>query len=475
MNRFTIAMGGALVAGLMSAAPSAVALDSPALSMARQLNEAFIEVADKVSPSVVVIEVTEKPSADDSDEQGSFWGRRRRRGKTQHPRKMEGEGSGVVISEDGYILTNNHVVENAEKIEVRFQDGRLFVAGVKGVDPESDVAVIKIKAKGLTVAKLGDSDATRVGEFVVAIGAPFQLNYSVTVGHISAKGRSFPELGGDQDFIQTDASINPGNSGGPLVNLYGEVIALNAMIEGMHTGIGFAVPINLARRVSEHLIKDGSFARTWIGVEIDELGGNPDYMGLDKKFAPDAADGVVITGIRTDGPAAKSDLQPGDVVVSLDSKPIKTARQLKETISLLKPGHVLALGVVRVNQHLTVKVTTAPFPITGTIAQSAQSPKGDAGPPTFGLSVQAVTRDLADDYGVEPNAGVIVKEVEEDSPAEDRGIRTGDLITRVNGQRITSPKQFLEALRKADAKRGITVNLRSDKSSRFLILKDDDQ
>ncbi len=267
----TTLLSATVAAALLGCAGICAARDTSPLDLARQLNEAFIQVADQASKSVVVIKITGKSTENDGDDSGSFldslppeW-RRYFEGRAGHgrsrPQKVEGEGSGIVVTADGYILTNNHVVENADTIKVRFKDGREFDGEVKGTDPESDVAVVKIKASGLTPAKLGDSDATRVGEFVLAVGAPFTLSYSVTFGHVSAKGRSFEgEMGGayaDQDFIQTDASINPGNSGGPLVNLCGEVIAINTMIEGMNTGIGFAVPINLAKRVMAHLIRRG--------------------------------------------------------------------------------------------------------------------------------------------------------------------------------------------------------------------------
>ena len=261
---------------------------STPLELARQLNQAFIELADKVSPSVVVISVAhrsphfgleeeeETPDLDQFPKEFRKWFERRR----EQPKKKEdeedlnkdkdpvfdGQGSGVVIRKEGYILTNRHVVDGADKIKVRFRDGAEFDAEVRGVDAQSDVAVIQIQPgnKVLVAAKLADSDKTRVGEFAVAIGAPFELDYSVTFGHISAKGRSdiLRDRTADQDFIQTDANINPGNSGGPLVNIDGEVIGINTLIRGMRTGIGFALPSNLAREVSDGIIADGKFARS---------------------------------------------------------------------------------------------------------------------------------------------------------------------------------------------------------------------
>src|SRR5687767_10766791 len=320
------------------------AADSPALELARQLNNAFIEVAEKVSPAVVVIKVSRasRPGMlDDSD--NPFWDlvpkefrkqfeeerERRKRPepdedtKPNRPPVFDGRGSGVIIREDGYILTNFHVVEDAEKIRVRLRDGRTFEGTVRGKDARSDLAVIKIDATNLPAAKLGDSSAVRVGEFAIAIGAPFELDYSVTFGHVSAKGRSrvVPAFGMtsagammDQDFIQTDASINPGNSGGPLVNLYGEVIGINTLIRGLHTGIGFAVPVNLAKDVSDKLISDGKYPRLWLGVSIRGLREDED----DNLKINGVDDGVLVTDIQPDGPASKSDLRRQDVIVAVD-------------------------------------------------------------------------------------------------------------------------------------------------------------
>jgi serine protease Do len=481
--RFKTPLACLLAAAFLGGGRAVMALDSPALTLAHQLNEAFIEVADKVSPSVVVIEVTQEVR--DNDEDGSWWNllppedRPRHRGhkRGSRPHTVEGEGSGVVVSEDGYILTNDHVVDNADKIVVRFKDGRTYEGEIKGTDPQSDIAVVRIKAKGLTPAKLGDSDSTRVGEFVLAIGAPFALSYSVTFGHVSAKGRSFEqETGGyaDQDFIQTDASINPGNSGGPLVNLYGEVVAINTMIEGMNTGIGFAVPINLAKRVKDHLIADGKFTRSWIGIGINELKWYREYGNLDNSLAPDTEDGVVVTGKWANSPAAKSDLRTGDVIVSVDGKTVKTARELKDAIALQPPGHLLVLNVVRGREHLAIKVRTEALPANAGVAQARTQPEVEGLSPALGLTVQTATKDMAEQYGIAPESGVIVTAVERDSPADEKGIRAGDIITEINRQKVTNLKQFLQALKSADGKKGLMLNLTSNGSTRLIILKASD-
>jgi S1-C subfamily serine protease len=390
MMRFALT---ALLAAFVSCGTFA-ATNSPALDLARQINNAFIEVAENVSPSVVVIKVAQRnrPEAlDDMEnpfwdlvpeefrkqfekererrkqekEQGEKGGRGGRRGE-QGP-EFNGQGSGVIIRDDGYILTNFHVVEEAEKIIVRLRDGRKFEGTVRGKDSQSDLAVIKINATNLPAAKLGDSAAVRVGEFAVAIGAPFELDYSVTFGHVSAKGRSrvVPSMGVnsqgammDQDFIQTDASINPGNSGGPLVNLYGEVIGINTLIRGLHTGIGFAVPVNLAKEVSEQLIANGKFSRLWLGIGIRGLREDDDNFEQIKGVD----DGVMVTAIRPEGPASKSDLKTRDVITMVDGKTVATATQLRNEIRGKKAGIAVTLDVVRDGKPMKLKVRPELWP-----------------------------------------------------------------------------------------------------------------
>jgi serine protease Do len=462
-----------LAAAVMASGPRAEARHSPALDLARQLNEAFVEVADQVSPAVVVIDIRQRVKDKQTEDGGSFWDilppelrRHFQNHGGAHPQWLEGEGSGLIISPDGYILTNNHVVEGADDIVVRLKDGRTFAGEVKGADPESDIAVVKIKATGLTPAKLGDSDATRVGEFVLAIGAPFELNDTVTVGHVSAKGRSF-EQDADQDFIQTDAKILPGNSGGPLVNLYGEVIGINTMIEGLDTGIGFAVPINLAKRVKDHLINEGKFTRSWLGIQIHELRNDSDYLSLDGKLAPDAREGVVVEAILPGGPASKSDLRPGDVITAVDGKTVQTTRQLRDEIGEKKPGSATMLAVVRGKEHLTLKATPGLTPAVDELAVKASGE-----PANLGLTVKGLTKELAEQYGVDVVSGVIVTAVDQDSLADARGIRAGDVITEINRQRISTARQFRDAVKSADPKHGLMVYLVSEGASRFVILKD---
>jgi serine protease Do len=457
------------------------------LELARQLNQAFVQVAADVSPAVVVITVTQKASAaprldaggENDDEENPFdrlppefrrWLRPRR---DQAPEKTIGQGSGVIIRADGYILTNRHVVEDAEKIEVRLKDGRTFKAAIRGVDAPADVAVIKIDAQNLPVARLADSDKTRVGEFAIAIGAPFALDYSVTFGHVSAKDRSNisaePGLSmTDQSFIQTDANINPGNSGGPLVNIDGEVIGINTLIRGLHTGIGFAIPSNMAREVADKLITDGKFSRSWLGIKISSLREYPEY----RDFVPGVREGVVVTEIVPDGPAAKSDLHPTDVITAVDGKPVVTSQQLKDEIRSKKAGQNLTLTVFRKGDLVKLQVKPGEWAEGDAALSRNGSSKEDGSTGSLGLTVETLTRELADKFDVGTIDGVMVTSVDENGLAARTGIKPGDVITEINRKSIKNLRQYREAVKNLDTKKGVIINLVSDGAKKFEILKD---
>lgn len=459
--------------------------ESEALGLARQLNQAFIEVADKVSPSVVVVSVAHKADYSDAEMGANpLWEwlppemrkqmeerfRQRRTPRNRGP-VFDGQGSGVVLREDGYILTNGHVVEGAEKIKVRFKDGKEYPAEVRGVDPQSDVAVIRVEASGLPAVKFADSTKVRVGEFAIAIGAPFELDYSVTFGHVSAKGRSavIPDPAMDQDFIQTDANINPGNSGGPLVNIDGEVIGINTLIRGLRTGIGFAIPSNLALEVANQLIEDGKFTRAWLGLEIRALREDLEVQGM----VSGVKDGVVVRGIVKDGPAAKSELRLGDVITAVDGQPVATAQELRAKVRARKIGSKVVLDVVRGNKEVKVNVSPEAWPEE--LAASSRSGKTPTPAQTtdLGITVKPLTRDLAKEMGIEFAEGLVVTAVDPDSAAATKGVQPGDIITEVNQHETTTPRQFREAVSGADTKKGVVVNLVRGGVSRFVILKDD--
>jgi serine protease Do len=471
---------------------------TPALEVARQLNQAFVEVAEKASKSVVVIKVKTKPETgmdwesnpfleqipEDQREQFErfferFRGnpRRQRQQPEENPDEeplYNGRGSGMIMREDGYILTNNHVVDEAEKILVVFRDGREAKAEVRGRDPESDLAVIQITEKlpDLVPAKFADSDKVRVGEFAIAIGAPFELDYSVTFGHVSAKGRHVDDMRSisDQDFIQTDANINVGNSGGPLVNINGEVMGVNSMIRtsmGVAVGIGFAIPSNLALEIGNSLIADGRFARSYIGIVPATLREYRRFRDIDTT----AEDGIVVRTIARNSPASKSDLKPADVITAVDGVQMKTEQQFRSTISRKKAGSEIVLDVVRNTDKLTVKLIPNEKP-------STERPGGNAKPKTkedtssmeLGMTVKPLTKELAKQYGVEMTEGVIITEVEEDSLASKFELKPGDIVTDINHVPVTSLKEFRDEVKKAKGR--VLVSFIRDGTKQFEVLKD---
>lgn len=456
----------------------------PELELARQLNRAFADVAERVSPAVVVINVLQKTRPPDDTEQddGSFdslppgfWRRFHEQFKRDQPETTRGQGSGIILRTNGYILTNRHVVEDAESIEVQLKDGRTFKATVQGVDPQSDLAVVRIAARDLPVCAFGDSAKTRVGEFAIAIGAPFSLDYSVTFGHISAKARSnviesYEGATMDQDFLQTDALINPGNSGGPLVNIEGEVIGVNTLIRGLHTGIGFAIPSNLAREVAEQLIATGKFTRPWLGIGIRALHDLPDLQALLKGLS----EGVVVSQIIPGSPAAKSDLKPTDVITAVDGSKVNTPQELRTVIRAKRIGQPVTLEVVRSGKKMQVSLSPGeakePPTLLARSTETKPAPAADA--PSLGITVQTLSKELAARFGVAESQGVLVASVEKDSAAARKGLKAGDVITSVDQQNVTNPKQFRELVKKTDLKRGVLLNLVSDNTARFEILKE---
>jgi serine protease Do len=473
--------------------------ESGALETARRLNEAFIEVADRVSPTVVVIEVAHRPGYTESESEDPFLEElppEKRRSLEEHSKKKQpgqrprhtgpvydSRGSGVVIREDGWILTNEHVVRGAEMVRVRLKDGTRYSADTRWfTDVQSDIAVVKIPASGLTVAKLADSSKTRVGEFAIAIGAPFDLEYSVTFGHVSAKGRSHviqSWMGSnlmasmDQDFIQTDASVNPGNSGGPLVNIDGEVMAVNTLVEGSNRGIGFAIPINLAKEVADRLIADGKFARAWLGIQIAPLSEDLAF----RDWLEQGKEGVVVRKIIPNGPASRSGLSPADVITAVENVPVSTAQQLRNEIRLRKIGSPVHLDVLRPGrngQHQPLQLTlkTEEWPEETRMAPRPM-PTPELPPSTgLGLTVQTLTPALAEKYGVDrQHVGVVVTTVEPDSPAAQQRIRPGDVVTQLDRRPVTTAKEFQDALKRRTS-RGLLLDLISDGAPEFRILKD---
>jgi serine protease Do len=459
-NRSSAQQQGKQAATIAQVTPPSI----PEARSLQQFSEAFAAVAEHVKPSVVYIrsQRTEAASKQQRVPPGMerFFPRFR-----QQPEIEQGSGSGFVVSADGYILTNNHVVEGAEQVTVRLLDRREFKAKVIGSDPNTDVAVVKIDAKGLPPMALGNSDDARVGEWVLAIGNPLGegLTFTVTSGIVSAKGRALAGLpgrgqGSIQDFIQTDAAINPGNSGGPLVSVRGEVIGINSAIAsetGFYSGYGFAIPINLARTVMNQLIETGTVHRAALGVSIDNVTLNDAaYVGL-----PEIR-GVVVKDIPSDdSPAKAAGIQPGDVIIAVDSKPVERVGQLQQVIGFRKPGDVVKVEVARkggLRKTFDVKLQALNEPQLasadeGDTDNSAAS--GSAVMNRLGISVEPVTADVAQQLQLPTNMrGLLVTDVTPGGPSwetlYDDPQRNGpDIILSVEGKPVKTEADLRNALK----------------------------
>ena len=356
---------------------------------------------------------------------------------------------------------------------MKLKDGREFTAKVVGTDEKTDVAVIKIEAKDLPAVQFGDSDAVKVGEFAFAIGAPFKLDYTFTYGVVSGKGRSklFTQPGYSiSDYIQTDASINPGNSGGPLCDIDGRVIGMNTLINGLNRGLGFAIPINMAKEIGTELIAGRKIVRAWLGIEIRSLEDDPSvkdlFKGIDR--------GVVVRTIVADAPAQKSDLRPFDLITEVDGKTVATDSELQHEILKKKVGQKVDLTVWRKGQTQKVAVTTGELPNEVTRASNEllrQAPPKPEDVGKFGLQVQEITKEMAERLHLTSIPGVIVTSVDDNSIASQQQIERGDIITEVDGKPVNDVKSFREALSKSDPKRGVLLYLDRKGNKTFAVLK----
>ena len=476
---------GIFTQSVVAVAAGAVLIGSPVISFAQtkemkaqfqELSQAFRDIAKEVGPAVVYIstEQTIKGTngGSNSPEQfREFFGdefMRRFFGEIPQEReyKQNGLGSGFITSQDGYILTNNHVVANADKIKVTLSDKRDFTAEVVGTDPKTDVAVIKIKADNLPVAPLGDSNTLEVGDWVVAIGTPFGLSQTMTAGIISAEGRSNIGINDYEDFIQTDAAINPGNSGGPLVNVNGEVIGINTAIfsrSGGYQGIGFAIPINMAKSVQESLITKGKVIRGWLGVMIQ-----PVLPEIIKQFGlPDGTTGTLVGDVLKGGPAEASGLQRGDEIVEFDGKPIDSPTALRNMVADTEVGKKVDVILFRDGKKKTAQVKIGEQPNNEEQA-SAAAPTETA--EKFGLSVQELTPEIAQQLGYEGDKGVIVSNVESGSPADDSGLRRGDLIKEINKKNIESLADYNKAMKSVGEEKSFLTLIRRGENTSYVVV-----
>ena len=383
--------------------------------------------------------------------------------------KQQSLGSGFIVDKEGYILTNDHVVDGADDIRVTLLDGRSYDAEVKGRDPKTDIALIKIKPEnGLPVATLGDSDALLVGEWVIAIGNPFGFGHTVTAGVVSAKDRTIG-AGPYDAFIQTDASINPGNSGGPLFNARGEVVGINSAIISSGQGIGFAIPINMAKSIMEQLRDKGSVTRGWLGVQIQPL--TPE---LRESLNLSAAGGALVAGVVKGDPAEKAGVKAGDVVVEFDGRPVRSDRDLVSIVGNTPVGRKVSVKLVRDGKNLTleVKVAKRSDEKDEVAAEDEDGPSlKETGKARIGVQVQDVTKDLAERLGLDDAAGALVTEVGDGTPAARAGIERGDVILEVNRKPVESAAAFTKAVRASEPGRSVLLLVRSGRGTRFVAIK----
>ncbi|MGQ9705438.1 MAG: DegQ family serine endoprotease [bacterium] len=381
--------------------------------------------------------------------------------------KSYGEGSGVIVSSDGYILTNNHVIENSEKIKIQLHDGREFDAKIVGSDPMTDIAVLKIDGKDLPIAKLGDSDKVKVGQIVIAIGHPLRQSHTVTAGIISAVGRSNVSLADYEDFLQTDAAINPGNSGGPLVNLKGEVIGINTAIAsytGGYMGIGFAIPINMAKEIMEQLKENGKVVRGWLGIYIQPL-----TAEIAKEFNIPRDKGVLVADVVSGGPADKAGLKRGDCIVKYNGESVEDVNKLRMVVSKTKPGTNAEVEIYRGSKliKLTVKIGELPAEKTGIMKGKEEEETTQK----IGIRVQELTPDIARELGYKGEEGVLITDVEYGSPAYEAGLSQGDIIIEVDKQKVRNISEFKIAIENAKKKNSILFYVWSKEASHYVVVK----
>jgi len=453
----------------------AAAQDSNSINALRQMGKAFAEIAEKTSSAVVGLEsektVTSGHQRDrpfsnpfEDDFFDHFFRRNFPRRQSPQPRTRQmAQGSGFIISSDGYILTNNHLVEQAEKVTIKLSDGREFKdAEIIGTDPESDVAVVKIDADNLPFLELADSDTLEVGEWVLAIGNPFGLSHTVTAGIVSAIGRKLG-LNEYEDFIQTDAAINPGNSGGPLVNLDGKAVGISTAIishSGGNLGIGMAIPINMAKSAYEQLVEGGTVVRGALGVYIMEL-----TAELAESLGLEDVKGVVISDVIKDSAAEKAGMKRYDVVIEFDGEKVKKVNELRNRIAMLRPGTKVKLAVMRDGNRKTLTAKLGERETEGLTAAGRSEVLEK-----LGFAVENLTYDLSRRFGYEGLAGVVVTEVEPGSPAAQAGIKSGVLIQEVNRKQVLNIKEFNEAIEAAGQQESLLLLVSNGRYSQLILL-----
>lgn len=437
-----------------------------AIASLQQTGKAFAGVAKDVSPSVVFVSVEKKhESGMDAATLKKFFGDRVP--KENLPQYAQGVGSGFILSEDGFIVTNNHVISDAEKINIRMSDGREFDAKLVGSDQQTDVAIIKVDAQDLPALPMGNSDAIEIGEWVLAFGSPFGLPGTVTSGIVSAKGRNHVGITDYENFIQTDAAINPGNSGGPLVNLEGEVVGINTAIvsrSGGYMGIGFAIPINQAQTIYQQLIENGQVTRGYLGIMIQPL-----TSDLAKAFGIDSGKGILVADFPEGSPAQQAGIQQGDVIIEMDGQPVIDAGRFRNGVAQLPPGSHTTLVVQREGEQHQITVNLGTMP---TAAAAPPVSTDDLLTRTLGIEV----RPLADELAAKENdeMGVIVSKVLPGSRAALAGLRPGMIIQQVNRNPITNIDELHQQIKLGKETGSLLMLVHRADYSQYIVIETED-
>ncbi len=446
-------------------------------------SKAFVNVVKNAKPAVVHIKVektgkTSYPGGGQGPEEmfndrffEQFFGPhfRGRQPRQQQEFKQQGQGSGFIISEKGLILTNNHVVEGADVIKVILSDNREFVAKVVGTDPQSDVALVKIDdPANLPVLPLGDSNALEPGEWVIAIGNPFGLSQTVTVGVVSATGRSSVGISEYENFIQTDAAINPGNSGGPLINGRGEAVGINTALfsrTGGYMGIGFAIPINMAKSIEKQLQTSGKVTRGWLGVVIQNV--NKD---LAESFGLKKAEGILVSEVTKDSPASSAGLQRDDIILRLNDTPLTDASDLRNLVALLPAGSKATLDIIRDGREKKVQVTIGEQPSSFSSAGTGKAVKEKETLDKYGLTLQELTPELAEKFDYKSKSGLIISDVQPGTPADFAGLKPGYLVEEIDKVKVQSLDDLKKALGQGGKSGKILLRVRFGDYSTYVVL-----
>ncbi len=461
---FEVVLGAVLCASQLTA----VDAPSPKRSLVKEMSKEFADIAKNALPSVVSVRTQYSQKSQSMDDTNQPFGAfpddffERFFGFPMPEQKgpRRGQGSGFVVASDGFILTNNHVVREAEQITVSFTDGREFPAKVIGTDPNTDVALLKIEATDLPFLTLGNSDNLDIGEWVMAVGSPLRLQGTVTVGVVSAKGRSDLDIAQVEQFIQTDAAINMGNSGGCLLDMDGKVVGMNTAIatnNGGYMGIGFAIPSNILTHVTKQLKEFGHVTRGYLGVALQRIDAK-----LASAFNLDRSEGALVAEVVKDSPADKAGLKSGDIVLKLNGKTVENVGALRSAIALMSPDEKVSLSIIRNKQPMDITAVIGTHPENELGINDIQS--------KLGMVLSDITPELAQQLGVEAGQGIIIKNVDPTSPAQEAGLRRGQIILSVDQKPVNTTEDFYRVMKEAGSKKHVLLQVRAGQVVRYIPL-----